>query len=59
MDCLNLSRASRPSTVDHALHPASPHRPQFLSGMKGDSIDQVTQQSLSEIAKQLGDLFNQ
>lgn len=31
----------------------------FLNSMKGDTIDQVTQQSLSEISKQLGELFNQ
>ncbi|PRW05765.1 neuroendocrine convertase 1 [Chlorella sorokiniana] len=31
----------------------------FLNSMTGESIDQVTQQSLSEISKQLGELFGQ
>ncbi len=44
------------------VDPSAPppiHALQFLNSMKGQSIDQVTQQSLSEIASQLGELFNQ
>lgn len=53
--------SSVPFTVT-SLTTCIPSRPtclQFLNSMKGDSIDQVTQQSLSEISKQLGELFNQ